>query len=120
MTFKENKPIYLQIADRIMDEILQDRYAEEARIPSVREYAAEVEVNANTMVRSYDYLQSQDIIFNRRGIGYFVQTEAKARIQALRKEVFLRDDLPELFRLMRLLGISMEEIARLYENYCSE
>lgn len=77
MNFKESKPIYLQIADRIMDEILQDIYPEEARIPSVREYAATVEVNANTVVRSYDYLQTQEIIFNRRGIGYFVSNGAK-------------------------------------------
>ena len=60
MNFKENKPIYLQIADRIMDEILCNVYREEERIPSVREYAATVEVNANTMVRSYDYLQRKD------------------------------------------------------------
>ena len=56
MKFKESKSIYLQIADRIMDEILHDTYKEEERIPSVREYAAMVEVNANTMMRTYDYL----------------------------------------------------------------
>ena len=48
MKFKESKSIYLQIADRICDEILQGQYTEEERIPSVREYAATVEVNANT------------------------------------------------------------------------
>ena len=53
MKFKESKSIYLQIADRINDEILQGQYAEEGRIPSVREYAATVEVNANTVVRTY-------------------------------------------------------------------
>ncbi len=49
MKFKESKSIYLQIADRICDEILQGQYMEEERIPSVREYAATVEVNANTV-----------------------------------------------------------------------
>lgn len=71
MNFKESKAIYLQIADRICDEILLGQYQEEERIPSVREYAAMVEVNANTAMRSFDYLQSQDIIYNKRGIGYF-------------------------------------------------
>lgn len=66
MKFKESKSIYLQIADRINDEILQGQYAEEGRIPSVREYAATVEVNANTVVRTYDYLQGQEIIYNKR------------------------------------------------------
>ena len=77
MKFKESKSIYLQIADRICDEILQGQYTEEERIPSVREYAATVEVNANTVVRTYDYLQGQEIIHNKRGIGYFVRSEER-------------------------------------------
>ena len=85
MKFKESKSIYLQIADRICDEILQGQYTEEERIPSVREYAATVKVNANTVVRTYDYLQGQEIIHNKRGIGYFVPAGPKARIIALRK-----------------------------------
>ena len=72
MNFKESKAIYLQIADRICDEVLLGQYQEEERIPSVREYAAVVEVNANTVMRSYDYLQTQGVIYNKRGIGYFV------------------------------------------------
>ena len=89
MKFKESKSIYLQIADRINDEILQGQYAEEGRIPSVREYAATVEVNANTVVRTYDYLQGQEIIYNKRGIGYFVATGARELIHSLRKNTFL-------------------------------
>ena len=116
MNFKESKPIYLQIADRIMDEILQDIYPEEARIPSVREYAATVEVNANTVVRSYDYLQTQEIIFNRRGIGYFVRNRTKNAILALRRKVFLDEELPEMFRKIRMLDISMEEITQLFNK----
>ena len=46
MNFKESKPIYLQIADRICDEVLFGQYREEERIPSVREYAAVVEVHS--------------------------------------------------------------------------
>ena len=65
MNFKESKAIYLQIADRICDEVLLGQYREEERIPSVREYAAVVEVNANTVMRSYDYLQSQEVIYNK-------------------------------------------------------
>ena len=70
MQFKENQTIYLQIAERISDEILLGHYAIGSRIPSVREYAALVEVNANTVMRSYEFLQTQSIIFNKRGIGF--------------------------------------------------
>ena len=117
MNFKESKPIYLQIADRICDEILQGQYKAGERIPSVREYAATVEVNANTVVRSFDYLQGQDIIYNKRGLGYFVAPEGRARILALRKEVFLRDELPEFFRQLKTLDIPLEEVGKMYRDY---
>ena len=90
MNFKESKAIYLQIADRICDEVLLGQYQEEERIPSVREYAAVVEVNANTVMRSYDYLQTQGVIYNKRGIGYFVSVGARKLILSLRKEYFLK------------------------------
>lgn len=120
MNFKESRPIYLQIADRIMDEIMQKAYAEGGRIPSVREYAAQVEVNANTVVRSYDWLQQHDIIFNRRGIGYFVAEGAIKAIAQLRRREFEDDELPEMFRKMRLLGITAADISRLYQEYINK
>ena len=120
MKFKESKPIYLQIADRICDEILQGKYKEEDRIPSVREYASTVEVNANTVVRSFDYLQGQDIIYNKRGLGYFVHTGARERILELRKEVFLRDELPEFFRQIKALDIPLKDVEKMYKEYLKE
>ena len=85
MNFKDTNPIYLQIAERICDEILQGTYREDDRIPSVREYAAMVEVNANTVVRTFDHLQSLEIIYNKRGLGYFVAKGAVRRIAKERK-----------------------------------
>ena len=120
MKFKESKSIYLQIAERICDEILQVQYKEEERIPSVREYAATVEVNANTVVRSFDYLQGQDIIYNKRGLGYFVAQEGRERILGLRKEVFLKEELPEFFRQLKTLDISMKDVEKLYKEYLKE
>lgn len=120
MKFKESKSIYLQIADRICDEILQGQYMEEERIPSVREYAATVEVNANTVVRTYDYLQGQEIIYNKRGIGYFVSAGAKDRIIALWKNTFLHEDLPEFFRQVKTLDIPMKEIEKMYKEYLTQ
>ena len=116
MQFKDNKAIYLQIVDRICDSILNGCHPEGSRIPSVREYAATVEVNANTVARSFDYLQSREIIYNRRGIGYFVSAQARATIKEMRKREFIDGDLPELFRKMSLLGISIDEIIENYNN----
>ena len=117
MVFKESKPIYLQIADRIMDEILMGKYSVGERIPSVREYAAVVEVNANTVVRSYDYLQNLDIIYNKRGLGYFTNEGARETILSFRRKVFLTESMPEIFRQMELLQISTDEIEQLYQTY---
>ena len=120
MNFKESKPIYLQIADRICDEILQGRYAENDRIPSVRDYAATVEVNANTAMRSYDYLQSRSVIRKQRGIGYIVEPSASERIRSFRRESFMNEELYDFFRQARSIGITTEELETLYRQYLSD
>ncbi|WP_029906817.1 GntR family transcriptional regulator [Prevotella sp. 10(H)] len=117
MNFKENKAIYLQIADRICDEILLDRYKEDERIPSVREYAVIVEVNFNTVMRTFDYLQSVEVIYNKRGIGYFVAPDAKKRIRGMRKDVFLKEELEAFFKQLYTLNIPIEEIVEMYKEY---
>jgi len=117
MNFKESKAIYLQIADRICDEIIFGQYPEEERIPSVREYASIVEVNSNTAMRSFDYLQSQNIIYNKRGIGYFVSSGAKKFIISLRKKRFMEDDLEWFFHQIYTLDISIEEIGEMYSEF---
>jgi len=117
MNFKENKAIYLQIADRICDEIIFGQYAEEERIPSVREYASMVEVNSNTTMRSFDYLQSQDIIYNKRGIGYFVSSGAKKLILSLRKKRFLDEDIDWFFHQIYTLDIPMDEIEKMFSEF---
>ena len=82
MNFKDNKAIYLQIADRIGDQILAGILTPDGKVPSVRELAAEIEVNANTVARTYDHLQHSGIIYTKRGLGYFVSPDAQEKIVA--------------------------------------
>ena len=82
MDFNSDKPIYLQIADSICDRILSGELKSEDRIPSVREYGAELGVNPNTMMRSYDKLLNEGIVFNKRGIGYFISPDAREKVLA--------------------------------------
>ena len=117
MEFNEHKPIYLQTADMMQEKILCDTWAEEARIPSVRELGATLGVNPNTIVRSYQLLESKEIIYNKRGIGYFVAPRAVERIKQLRKELFLTEELPEFFGSISTLEISIEEIEKLYKDW---
>ena len=110
MIFSNDKAIYIQIADRLCDEILAGKYKDDDRIPSVREYAVLLEVNTNTAVKAYDELARANIIYNKRGLGYFVTPGAKKQILKERKQEFMKERLPELFRQMRLLGIGIEEV----------
>ena len=117
MTFSENKPIYLQITDRIMDSIAAGDYRAEERLPSVREYASNVEVNANTVMRSYDWLQQQGLIFNKRGIGYFVMPDAVSKILKMRREIFFKEEADYFFRRVASFGITPEELGDLYRKH---
>lgn len=117
MNFSENKPIYLQITDNIMDDILSGTYAADSRLPSVREYATKVGVNANTVMRSYDWLQQQSVIFNKRGIGFFVLPEAHKRILEMRRNIFFRDEAAYFFSRLKSFGLSPEDVAALYADY---
>lgn len=117
MIFSENKPIYLQITDKIMDAIVAGEYPAEERLPSVREYAANVEVNANTVMRSYDWLQQQGIIYNRRGIGFFVMQNAVRDILKMRRKIFFKEEAEYFFRRIASFGITPEELADLYREH---
>lgn len=116
MTFNSERAIYLQMADRICDEILSGTYADDARIPSVREYAVSLEVNSNTAVKAYEQLARDGIIYTRRGLGYFVTAGARERILEARRHAFLSQTVPDLFRQMRLLGIDMEELEKRWKE----
>lgn len=110
MTFNNDKAIYLQMADRLCDEILAGTYADDDRVPSVREYAVALEVNTNTAVKAYEALARDGVIYNRRGLGYFVTPGARATIMEQRRRAFLGDTLPAILRQMRLLGIGIDEV----------
>lgn len=108
--FNKDRPIYLQISDRICDEILSGAYADDQRIPSVRDYATLMQVNINTVMKTYEELSRAGIIYQRRGMGYFVTAGAGSAIQRQRKDDFMHKTLAEMFRQMRLLDISIDEV----------
>ena len=104
------------MADRLCDEILAGKYQDDDRIPSVREYSVLLEVNTNTAVKAYDELARANIIYNKRGLGYFVTPGAKKQILKERKQEFMKQRLPELFRQMALLDITIDDVANAYKD----
>jgi DNA-binding transcriptional regulator YhcF (GntR family) len=116
MNFSNDKAIYIQMAERLCDEILSGQYKEDERIPSVREYAVLLQVNTNTAMKAYDQLARDEIIYNKRGLGYFVKAGAKEKIMDSRRKTFMEQALPELFRNMQLLDITMSDIQKAWEK----
>ena len=116
MNFNNNKAIYEQMADRLCDEIIAANYQADDRIPSVREYAIMLEVNTNTAVKAYELLAREEIIYNKRGLGYFVAPDARPQILAQRKKEFVNELLPEVFRQMSLLGIGISDIEKMWNE----
>ncbi|MEO6633949.1 MAG: GntR family transcriptional regulator [Mucilaginibacter sp.] len=117
MEFKDNEAIYLQIAAYVCDNILLEKWPPEQKIPSVRDLAIELEVNPNTVMRSYEFLQKQEVVYNKRGLGLFVSPDGYETVKKLRKENFLQQNLPELFKNMYLLDISADEIQQRYDSF---
>lgn len=117
MIFNDPKPIYLQIADKIMDDIVAGCYGADSRLPSVREYAASVEVNANTVMRTYDFLQQRGMIYNKRGIGYFVAADAVGLVLDERRRVFFAGEADYFFGRLNSFGVSPERLSEMYSEY---
>lgn len=118
MEFKETQAIYLQIGDYICEQILLGRWNESDRILSVRELGVALQVNPNTVMRAFDFLQTNEIIFNKRGVGYFVAEKANDKIITYRRKQFMDMELPVLFKNMDLLGMKIDDLKVKYEEYC--
>ena len=115
-TFSNELPIYLQICERIANEILAGTYSCDDRIPSVRAYSTMIQVNVNTAAKAYEQLADDGIIYQRRGMGYYVTAGARDRIMAQRREKFRNNTLQKLFEDMHLLGFTIDDIVKEYDK----
>jgi len=119
MDFVNKQPIYMQIAEYFCENILKKDWKQNEKIPSVREIAILVEVNPNTAIRAYTFLQDQGIIYNKRGIGYFVAEDGYHRALEIRKGEFVQKDLPDVFKTMTLLNLKLDDLVQLYKKHFS-
>ncbi len=116
MEFIEKQPIYMQIADHFCENILEGKWKTNDKIPSVREIAVVMEVNPNTAMRAFTYLQDKGIIYNKRGIGYFVGEDGHSKALKLKRDDFIEKEVPNFFKTMKILKFSCKELEELYEN----
>lgn len=109
MEFDNNRPIYIQIADNICTRILSGELKPGGRIASVREWGANIGVNPNTVVRSYELLSDRGIIFNQRGIGFFIANDAIEVIRNSERKKFIEEELPAFKNRAALLEIDLKD-----------
>jgi len=116
MEFKNTKGIFLQIADSISEKVMEGKYPPGEKIPSVRDLAAEMGVNPNTVMRTYSELQTRGIIDNKRGVGYYVSNEAVKIIRKWKRDEFFEIELPLIVKQTRILDITLEELKPYFES----
>ncbi len=118
MQFNNNgQAIYLQIADYVCEKILLKEWKAEDKVPSVRELAMQMEVNPNTVMRTFEFLKQQEIINDKRGIGYFITADAYNSAILYRKTEFLEKELPAVFRTMNMLGLEPDDLAARFNKF---
>ena len=117
MNFQSASAIYQQIGDYVCENILLGNWAEGSKIPSIRELAVAIEVNPNTVLRSYNYLQEKEIIQNQRGLGYFVAEHGLEKTRRHVNDGFVNHELPRVFNTMRLLDLDCDDLKPHYAAY---
>ncbi len=120
MQFHKHTSIYLQIAQYMYDRILSGEWKDGERVPSVRDMAVMLEVNPNTVTRTYTLLQEEGTLENQRGIGYFTAAHAREQVLERRRKHFIQQELPAVFGAMQQLNITMDDVKQRYEEYRKE
>lgn len=108
--FKATKGIFQQIADNLCLRILEGQLKTGERVPSVRDLAAEFEVNRNTVLRTYAILNEAGIFENKRGVGFFVSDNASTLIRGTERATFFNQDLPEFIQKVRTLKLNTNDL----------
>jgi GntR family transcriptional regulator len=116
MEFKNAKGIFLQIADSISEKVMEGKYPPGEKIPSVRDLATEMGVNPNTVMRTYSELQTRGIIENKRGVGYYVNSEAVSIIHKWKKKEFFEIELPLILKQIKILNITFGELKPYFDS----
>jgi len=117
MKFNQGQAIYLQVADYMTEQILNERWLNGDRIPSVREIASLVQVNPNTVMRSFAFLQEHAVITNRRGVGYFVADSGLDNAREWKRQEFVDKLAPGFFQQAQALDIDDDQLLDLYQKY---
>ena len=110
--WNDNLPIYLQVKERVLGMMLDGILKAGDALPSVRQVAADYQLNPITVSRAYQELVDDNLVEKRRGIGMYVTEGASEKLLASERERFVRDEWPAMVERIRRLGLDLEHLLR--------
>ncbi|WP_442602336.1 GntR family transcriptional regulator [Paenibacillus sp. KN14-4R] len=115
MTFilDDSRPIFMQIADKIEDDIIEGRLPEESVVPSKNQFASFYQINPATAAKGVNMLVDQGILYKKRGLGMFVAPGAHAVLMEKRKEKFYEQYVVTMVKEAAKLGITAEQLTEM-------
>lgn len=113
LEFNNNIPIYLQVMERVKQDIVSGKFEAGEKMLSTREYSNKLGINFNTVARVYKELEMEEVVFTKRGLGTFI-TESTRRIEDLRYTM-AKEQILTFINGMRQLGYSKEDMVRFIE-----
>ncbi|HWU51283.1 MAG TPA: GntR family transcriptional regulator [Tahibacter sp.] len=112
ITWNDNTPIYLQLRDRVVAMILDGVLNEGDALPSVRQVAADFQLNPITVSKAYQELVEEQLVEKRRGLGMYVNEGARDALLKNERERFLREEWPALYARLKRLGLDVEKLVQ--------
>lgn len=116
MHFDDNRPIFIQVAERIENGILSDAFAEGSQVPSTTEISVQYKINPATVLKGMNLLVDNDILIKKRGVGMFVAPGARAKLQLQRKDHFYDNYIVPAVSEAKKLELPKEEVKSLLER----
>jgi GntR family transcriptional regulator len=116
LNLDNEKPIFLQFAEELEEDILKGIFEEESQIPSTTEVAVKFKINPATANRGVNLLVDEGIIYKKRGIGMFVAAGAREKIVTKRKGTFFENYILPLIRESNNLKLSKSELLNMLEK----
>lgn len=112
----DTRPIFMQIAERIENDIIEETLLEESQVPSTNQFAVFYQINPATAAKGVNLLVDQGILYKKRGIGMFVASGARAVLMEKRKEQFYEQYVVTMIREAEKLGITLEQLTKMIQR----
>jgi DNA-binding transcriptional regulator YhcF (GntR family) len=107
----DGRPIFIQISERVQDDIIEGRITEESQVPSTNQFAAFYKINPATAAKGINLLVDEGILYKKRGIGMFVAEGAREKVIYKRKEQFFDQYIVTMIHEAKKLGITVDQLA---------